>query len=137
MHAMAFHTGVTETILFEGWKTNSWQGIVGSMIGIGLLAALYEALKSYREHLYIANAPTNPLKEKEQKTKSTREYLLSGVHFLQTFLHAVQYVLGYFLMLIFMTYNIWLCLAMVIGATLGYWFFSWEKFNPDVSGCCD
>ena len=30
-------------------------------------------------------------------------------------LYAVQLTLSYFLMLIFMTFNIWLCLAIVLG----------------------
>jgi copper transporter 1 len=45
---MSFHDGVTETILFRNWHINNVQGMIGSIIGIVLLAALYEGLKSYR-----------------------------------------------------------------------------------------
>lgn len=48
---MAFHFGVTETILFQKWQTTNWQEVLGSSIGIVLLGAVYEALKSYRYYL--------------------------------------------------------------------------------------
>jgi Ctr copper transporter family len=56
-----------------------------------------------------------------------RPSMLSGIHAFQTALHVVQLVISYMLMLIFMTYNVWLCLAVVIGATAGYFLFGWKK----------
>lgn len=53
--------------------------------------------------------------------------MFSWPHILQTFLHVIQMVLSYFLMLIFMTYNVWLCLAVVTGAGMGYFLFGWRK----------
>ena len=38
-----------------------------------------------------------------------------------------QIVLSYCLMLIFMTYNVWLCLAVALGAATGYFMFGWKK----------
>ncbi|XP_037078806.1 uncharacterized protein LOC119099831 isoform X2 [Pollicipes pollicipes] len=57
-----------------------------------------------------------------------RQRMLSKHHFLQTFLHAVQVVVGYFLMLAFMTYNVWLGIAIVLGAAAGYFIFGSKKF---------
>ncbi|KAL1378798.1 hypothetical protein pipiens_015342 [Culex pipiens pipiens] len=53
--------------------------------------------------------------------------MLSVMHLFQTFLHIVQVTLSFLLMLIFMTYNTWLCLAVVLGAALGYFLFGWKK----------
>uniref|UniRef100_A0A1Q3FWM0 Copper transport protein n=1 Tax=Culex tarsalis TaxID=7177 RepID=A0A1Q3FWM0_CULTA len=53
--------------------------------------------------------------------------MLSVMHLFQTFLHIVQVTLTFLLMLIFMTYNTWLCLAVVLGAALGYFLFGWKK----------
>lgn len=53
--------------------------------------------------------------------------LCSGAHALQTALHALQSTLSYLLMLVFMTYNVWLCLAVVLGLTLGYFLFGWRR----------
>ncbi|KAL0129949.1 hypothetical protein PUN28_001900 [Cardiocondyla obscurior] len=132
MHAMSFHGGFAETILFEGWRVDNEVGMLGSAIGIILLTALYEGLKSYREYLF---ARTTFLRKNQQK-KSRNDLLFSGVHVFQTLLHVVQVVLGYFLMFIFMTYNYWLCIAIGIGTALGYWLFSWEKINNENTSCC-
>lgn len=56
-----------------------------------------------------------------------RNRMLSWPHILQTFLHVIQMVISYFLMLIFMTYNVWLCLAVVAGSGMGYFLFGWRK----------
>lgn len=49
---MFFHGGYCETVLFESWKISSIGGLIGSIIGIMIMAALYEGLKYYREYLF-------------------------------------------------------------------------------------
>ena len=51
---MTFHTGFCETVLFDSWKVSSIGGLVGSMIGICIMAALYEGLKYYRYVVSVA-----------------------------------------------------------------------------------
>ncbi|RUS73270.1 hypothetical protein EGW08_018965 [Elysia chlorotica] len=46
-------------------------------------------------------------------------------HIVQTGLHVFQLTLNYGLMLLFMTFNLWLCLALVLGAGLGHWLIAW------------
>ncbi|XP_070780591.1 high affinity copper uptake protein 1 isoform X1 [Enoplosus armatus] len=58
---------------------------------------------------------------------SLRQRMLSPAHFLQTLLHIIQVVVSYFLMLVFMTYNAYLCIAVAAGAGMGYFLFSWRK----------
>lgn len=53
--------------------------------------------------------------------------MLSLAHVLQTVLHSIQVVVSYFLMLVFMTYNGYLCIAVAAGAGFGYFVFSWKK----------
>lgn len=62
--------------------------------------------------------------------------MLSAVHIVQTCLQGVQVTLGYFLMFIFMTYNVYLCVAVVIGTVLGYFIFSWNNPRCDINECC-
>lgn len=57
----------------------------------------------------------------------SRQRMLSPGHFLQTFLHIIQVVVSYVLMLVFMTYNAYLCIAVALGAGMGYFLFSWRK----------
>lgn len=183
MMSMAFHGGYNETILFEQWKIDSLAGLLWSMLLIFIMAALYEGLKYYREHLFwrtynalqyrpvtvteknprngtavSSSANNNGINGLAGTTggsvgsdgiggggegaddgsrvvhmvgevihKQPRPTMLSAMHLFQTFLHIVQVTLSFLLMLIFMTYNTWLCLAVVLGAALGYFLFGWKK----------
>lgn len=146
MMMMTFHTGFCETVLFDSWKVSSVGGLIGSMIGIFIMAALYEGLKYYREYLFWKTY--NSLQYKAvsipadkaigvEDNRIVQPTMFSLLHGFQTFLHIVQIVLSYFLMLIFMTYNVWLCLAVVVGAAVGYFLFGWKKsFIVDVTEHC-
>lgn len=136
MMMMYFHTGVNEIVLFKEWKITTVGGLLGSMLGIFLLAVIYEGLKYLREHLfkrYVSSiqfstvAVTGQSGRVTQVHKVERHHMFSWPHAVQTLLHIVQIILSYFLMLIFMTYNVWLCLAVVLGAGVGYFVFGWKK----------
>ncbi|XP_041761108.1 high affinity copper uptake protein 1 isoform X1 [Anopheles merus] len=186
MMSMSFHGGYDETILFEQWKIDSLSGLLWSMLLIFVMAALYEGLKYYREHLFWrtynalqyrpvtvteksngngvtvaggtatddraggagvgdglngASGTGTPggLNEEgarivhmvgeviHKQPTQYRPTMLSLMHLFQTLLHILQVTLSFLLMLIFMTYNTWLCLAVVLGAALGYFLFGWKK----------
>lgn len=136
MMSMAFHFGVNETILFDFWKTSSVYGVIGSMIGIVIMAALYEGLKYYREHLFWSSynalqyrSVQMPVDKSASSMDSrvVQPSMLSKMHAFQTVLHVIQMIISYFLMLIFMTYNVYLCIAVVIGSAIGYFLFGWKK----------
>ncbi|XP_051167062.1 high affinity copper uptake protein 1-like isoform X2 [Leptopilina boulardi] len=136
MMMMYFHGGYSETILFESWKISSIGGLIGSIIGIIIMAALYEGLKYYREYLFWRTynalqyrSVTMPQEKNvvAEDNRVVQPTMLSWMHTFQTFLHIIQIVLSYFLMLIFMTYNVWLCFAVVLGAAIGYFLFGWKK----------
>ncbi|XP_055913288.1 high affinity copper uptake protein 1 [Eupeodes corollae] len=146
MMSMAFHFGCNETILFSGWKIETVFGLIGSMIAIFLMATLYEGLKYYREYLFwktynlLEYRPVS-MPEKgpeEQSPAPTIHYvgevihkkppsMLSINHLYQTLLHVIQVTLSFLLMLIFMTYNVWLAISVVLGAAVGYFLFCWKK----------
>jgi copper transporter 1 len=48
------------------------------------------------------------------------------MHLLQVVLHMVQVALSYGLMMVFMTFNGWLCIAVIVGAGIGYLIFGWK-----------
>lgn len=132
---MSFAFTTSSIVLFSDWTFTTIGGLIGSMIGIFIMAALYEGLKYFREYLFwktynslqyraVAIPEKNPSHEEPQIVHPS---MLSKMHFLQTFLHMVQMVISYFLMLIFMTYNAWLCIAVVCGAGVGYFLFGWKK----------
>ncbi|CAC5419245.1 SLC31A1 [Mytilus coruscus] len=55
------------------------------------------------------------------------QQIISTSHFIQTILHVVQVFISYCLMLAFMTYNVWLCVAVILGAGTGYFMFGWKR----------
>ncbi|XP_043230583.1 high affinity copper uptake protein 1-like isoform X6 [Amphibalanus amphitrite] len=135
--AMTFHFGVNEFVLFDAWHVTTAGGMVASCIGLFILALLYEGLKYKREDLLRKNATRSQFDTirvptdggvAEVTTVSNAQRMLSKHHVLQTFLHAVQVVVGYFLMLAFMTYNVWLGIAITLGAAAGYFIFGSKKF---------
>lgn len=46
-------------------------------------------------------------------------------HFVQTLLYFVQLWISLCLMLVFMTFNVYLCLAVTVGGAVGYYCFGW------------
>ncbi|VDN85525.1 unnamed protein product [Brugia pahangi] len=63
--------------------------------------------------------------------RTTKEEISAKIRFLQAVLYFVQLTLAYCLMLIAMTYNIWLTMAVIAGAAFGHWLFAILKcFNP-------
>lgn len=148
---MWFVAGTEVTIVFKEWKVNTVGGLIGSMVALMLLGLLYEGLKVGREILklqaarkvivresYDLNGDSHKkIPEPTYIVSPPRDMLLSKLHFLQTVLHMLQVFLGYFLMLAFMTYNAWVCLAVILGAGLGYFLFGWKSVSTvDIGGHC-
>ncbi|CAL9681995.1 unnamed protein product [Knipowitschia caucasica] len=135
---MTFYFGFKNVeLLFPGLVINSAGEMVVACLGVFLLAALYEGLKIGREVL-LRRSQVNvrynsmPLPGSDgtvlmETHKTVGQRMLSPAHFLQTLLHILQVVLSYILMLVFMTYNGFLCIAVAIGAGAGYFLFSWRK----------
>jgi solute carrier family 31 (copper transporter), member 1 len=179
---MYFHTNVMNTILFEKWHTMTWEELLGSCIGIAVLAALYEGLKVGREFVdmrlsskaskqaaqhqqHQQQQPAcecNATDESSMKTtadstviaigedqgmkkQKNRPDIISLRHIIQTGLHFLQLWIGFCLMLVFMTFSVYLCLAITIGGAIGYFCFAWlrPRTHFDYSGpysssdCCN
>ncbi|EFO27179.1 ctr copper transporter [Loa loa] len=65
-------------------------------------------------------------------TRTAKEDISPTIRLLQAVLYLVQLTLAYCLMLIAMTYNVWLTIAVIAGAAFGHWLFAILKcFNPE------
>ncbi|KAF2364837.1 Ctr copper transporter [Trinorchestia longiramus] len=144
---MYFHAGYEEVILFDFWRIDEVWELLLSMLGICILAFLYEGLKHCREYLFRRSVRTSPYNTSSSNAtgdavngggqQAVRYYedfiipssmkMMSLPHAAQTALHMLQFFIAYLLMLIFMTYNVWLCLAVLVGSGLGYFVFGWRK----------
>ncbi|NXM66978.1 COPT1 protein, partial [Serilophus lunatus] len=136
--AMTFHFSCQNVpLLFSGLTINSPGEMAGAFVAVFFLAMFYEGLKIARECLLRKSqvsirynsmpvpGPNGTILMETHKTVG--QQMLSFPHLLQTVLHIIQVVVSYFLMLIFMTYNGYLCIAVAAGAGTGYFFFSWKK----------
>ncbi|XP_043914299.1 high affinity copper uptake protein 1 isoform X1 [Protopterus annectens] len=138
MMQMTFYFGCHNVeLLFSGLVINGAGEMVGACIAVFLLAIFYEGLKISREYLlrksqvsvrYNSMPVPGPDGTVLMEThKTVGQQMLSLPHLFQTFLHVIQVVVSYFLMLVFMTYNGYLCIAVAAGAGIGYFLFSWKK----------
>jgi len=113
-------------IIFRWWHIRDFASLLFSLVAIVLLTAGYEALReaSRRYEKWVE-------KETEETPNDTeRDPLLwSGrnqvevskrAHVIKAALYAFQTFYAFMLMLLFMTYNGWVMLAMFIGSFLGY-----------------
>ncbi|XP_037821693.1 high affinity copper uptake protein 1 [Lucilia sericata] len=157
---MTFHAGHCERILWNGWVASTVTEFVFSALAIFLVSFLYEGLKFVREYFLrqtVKKEAERVAAELQQKNggagtsngqpachgnmpeirqKSYKEKIFAKPHLIQTLINLVQIILSYLLMLIFMTFNYWLCLAVVLGLGLGYFFFGWIKQDVYESECC-
>ncbi|XP_037653338.1 high affinity copper uptake protein 1 isoform X1 [Choloepus didactylus] len=138
MVPMTFYFGFEKVeILFSGLVINTAGEMAGAFVAVFLLAMFYEGLKIARERLLRKSqvsirynsmpvpGPNGTILMETHKTVG--QQMLSFPHLLQTVLHIIQVVISYFLMLIFMSYNGYLCIAVAAGAGMGYFLFSWKK----------
>ncbi|NXC17517.1 COPT1 protein, partial [Corythaeola cristata] len=138
MMDMTFHFSYENVpLLFSGLIINTPGEMAGAFVAVFFLAMFYEGLKIARECLLRKSqvsirynsmpvpGPNGTILMETHKTVG--QQMLSLPHLLQTLLHIIQVVVSYFLMLIFMTYNGYLCIAVASGAGTGYFFFSWKK----------
>jgi len=163
MMSMSFEAGTNVTILFKSWKTTDAWSLFGSVVAIILMGFLYEALKYFREYLMCKHQscsgapesqnllnPNNTIAPSSSNQENTngrengiwyakcRDDVCNMFHILQTFLHFVQIGLGYLLMLVAMTYNVWCFLGVLIGCALGYFTFGWKRYHlSDFSDHCN
>ncbi|XP_076823850.1 high affinity copper uptake protein 1-like [Clavelina lepadiformis] len=136
MH-MTFYFGVEGVpILFKELTVNSNGGMAGACIVVCLVAMFYEGLKVLREWLLqkaIMDSKYATVLENEngnsyiEQRKPNKHAICTSSHWIQTLLHLLQVTVSYALMLIFMTYNAYLAISIVVGAGLGYFLFGWKK----------
>ncbi|KAF7281709.1 hypothetical protein GWI33_004426 [Rhynchophorus ferrugineus] len=106
------------TVFFTWWNFNSVSGLVGSMIAIYLIALCYEGFKLFRTYVKLRmQSPTN------DSVTFTKATITNKSHLIQALFQGVQVFLSYILMLVFMTYNAWLCIAAIWGLVTGYFVF--------------
>ncbi|KAF8606366.1 Ctr copper transporter [Ceratobasidium sp. AG-I] len=139
---MLWNTQIIDTcIVFKSWHISSNGAFLLSFIAIVLLGVGYEWLRRAQTILDVRiarsivkgkasaslsgrdspteDAPLNPRLFKQSAVSN----LSPSVRASRAALYGVSVFLSFFLMLVFMTYNAYLILAVVIGASIGHYVF--------------
>lgn len=104
---MFFEWSTDVTILFEPWVTRTWYFYTLSCIGVAVMAVGLEWLRSVYHQMAHS--------EDRRLTKLRR--------FGESLLYGGYIVMSYLVMLVVMTYNVGLCLAILVGYVLGHYLF--------------
>jgi len=123
-HQMYFFTSTNSTILFLQWTTSSWQSLLLACFLLFITAVLYEGLGVLALHI---NTVSLRIRSRHLSDRDTVHMKAVTLHVLQTILHVIRLILAYALMLVFMTFNLWLCIPIVAGAALGFLTFGWIR----------
>uniref|UniRef100_A0A2C9LNC5 Copper transport protein n=1 Tax=Biomphalaria glabrata TaxID=6526 RepID=A0A2C9LNC5_BIOGL len=141
-----FDTTVSlHNILFQNWSTTTTKGVVLASFLAFLFTVLFEGLKSLKSYV-VLQRKQNPYANKElvarrrvQISDSQTDLLSSSLmnqlnrlrltkwrrimFTVESALNLVSFFYGYLLMLLVMTYSVWLVLAVLLGTGVGYFFF--------------
>ncbi|CAH1134483.1 unnamed protein product [Ceutorhynchus assimilis] len=135
---MYFEFSKRSTVLFRQWAFNSYGGLAGSMVGLFAMAFGFEAIRFYRAHLLKEALIIRKRNVASGSGESAQLTIMSKAHLVQTLFHGIQAIFSYMLMLVFMTYNGGLCIAVVLGLVCGYFVFGWKVPNGNIltEDCC-
>ncbi|KAF2397610.1 Ctr-domain-containing protein [Trichodelitschia bisporula] len=104
-------------IVFHGWHISSTLSLIASLLAIVALTAGYESVRELSRRYEAGYALK--LENTPRKYPSRGEVERSG-RIVKAAFYAVQVFYSFFIMLLFMTYNGWVMLAVAVGAFVGY-----------------
>lgn len=151
MMMMSFYWGTKVTILFSGWSVEEgdYAWYWGSLAIVFFFGVFQELLTFIRLRLPAPKTSSSemaePLLKSDVRAAGIRRsglsracgHLCQGAAWLRVLLYAVHISWSYLLMLVFMTYNGGVCIAMVIGLSIGYLFFrAGTKYEGGLSDAC-
>jgi copper transporter 1 len=62
---------------------------------------------------------------------------LNNYSIIQALLFMLQGIVSYLMMLVFMTYNTWLCCSIILGGGFGYIFFTHGRMSSEIEEHCN
>ncbi|RFU32023.1 hypothetical protein B7463_g4296, partial [Scytalidium lignicola] len=117
-------------IIFRWWHIRTTPGLFLSLLAIVALTAGYEALRqgSRRYESWVA-------KKQEEVPRRNQVEVSKRAHIIKAVLYAIQNFYAFMLMLLFMTYNGWVMIAVGVGAFVGYLLFG-TNTSATKDGAC-
>ncbi|KAJ1430125.1 Ctr copper transporter [Sesbania bispinosa] len=124
MH-MTLYWGTKVTLLIDSWKTDSWTSYALSLLACLVISAFYQYLENLRIRLKLFAGGRRPslVASPEIQTPLLRWNNVPRDNVAEAVLFGVNSAIGYLLMLAIMSFNGGVFVAIVVGLTLGYFFF--------------
>ncbi|KAJ5059884.1 Ctr copper transporter family-domain-containing protein [Bipolaris maydis] len=118
-------------IVFPSWHISGTGSLIFSLLAVVLLTAGYEAIRemSRRYESYAKGLLEGPRGRNGNAGRGSGQQ----VKMIKAALYAVQVFYSFFIMLLFMTYNGWIMLAVAVGAFVGYIMFSESSSTKSVA----
>ncbi|CAN8099025.1 unnamed protein product [Discula destructiva] len=117
-------------IVFESWHIRSTAGLIFSLLAVVLIGMGYEALRAgTRRYEIEMRGRVNSIPRQNKMQVGRRVKLVKAI------LYAAQTFYAFMLMLVFMTYNGWVMVAVTLGAFLGYFVFGDETAATKETQC--
>ncbi|KAJ4412906.1 copper transpport protein [Gnomoniopsis sp. IMI 355080] len=117
-------------IVFESWHIRSTAGLIFSLLAVILIGMGYEALRAGTRRYEIVMRRRVDSTPRQNKTQANKR-----VKLIKAVMYATQTFYAFMLMLIFMTYNGWVMVAVTLGAFLGYFVFGDETAATKETQC--
>ncbi|KAK4231758.1 Ctr copper transporter family-domain-containing protein [Podospora fimiseda] len=117
-------------IIFSQWRITSSFSLFISLLAIVALGAGYEALREG-----IRRYESAVTKRVETSPRQNRDEIEKRAHYVKSVLYAVQNFYAFMIMLIFMTYNGWVMIAVSVGAGVGYLLFGGKTTIAKETAC--
>lgn len=121
-------------IVFRQWRITGTFSLILSLIAVALLTAGYECVREisrrYEQSHNARMAAFSSSGTSDAQVEGPRSWLVVGRDsklsadrqgmLVKAALYAIQVFYSFFIMLLFMTYNGWVMLAVTVGAFIGY-----------------
>ncbi|KAI0136640.1 Ctr copper transporter family-domain-containing protein [Xylariales sp. AK1849] len=105
-------------IVFRGWHVRGTTSLVFSLLAIVAICIGYEALREGTRRYESAVSH-----RQETAPRRNQVAISKQAHVIKALLYAVQCFYAFMMMLLFMTYNGWVMLAVTVGNFAGYLMF--------------
>ncbi|RDW67761.1 CTR2 long splice variant [Coleophoma cylindrospora] len=117
-------------LVFRWWHIRSNTGLVLSLLAVVALTAGYEAVRSAsrKYETWVA-------KRQDSVPRRNQVEVTKRAHIIKALLYAFQNFYAFMLMLLFMTYNGWVMIAVAVGAFLGFVVFG-NNTSSTKDGAC-
>jgi copper transporter 1 len=117
-------------VVFRQWQITSPTSLIFTLLAVVALTAGYEALREG-----IRRYETWTSKLVETAPRQNRDEATKRAHVVKSVLYGIQNFYAFMIMLIFMTYNGWIMIAVSVGAGLGYLIFGGRTTATKDTAC--